>query len=194
MKGRGRGGLREVVWSNKGWYQRSEFKGQQGFGYESRRSTATSDLLPEAPVGRSAVIVFIFLPNSPWPPLSSICITSIYFITTTLCTYTALFLLSSLYSHSVVPVHSWPEQSHRFIGRTWPYCVRMRGWEREKWGRVLASEPLGRHWKAKSGPEVNMEDRGQGHQHGTNFLCIAGHLYCGSKGFHTDLRAISHPL
>lgn len=28
------------------------------------------------------------------------------------------FPSSPLYSLSVVPVHSWPEQSHRFIGRT----------------------------------------------------------------------------
>lgn len=60
-----RGVMREDVWSNKGWYQHSEFKGQQGFGYESRPSTAHFDLLPEAPVGCSVVIVFIFLPNSP---------------------------------------------------------------------------------------------------------------------------------
>lgn len=60
-----RGVMREDVWSNKGWYQHSEFKGQQGFGYESSPSTAHFDLLPEAPVGCSVVIVFIFLPNSP---------------------------------------------------------------------------------------------------------------------------------
>lgn len=65
--------MRKDVWSNKGWYQYSEFKGQQGFGYESHPSTATSDLLPEGPGGCSQVIVFIFFPNSPWPPLSSIC-------------------------------------------------------------------------------------------------------------------------
>lgn len=71
-----------------------------------------------------------------------------------------LFFSSLLYSLSVIPVHSWPKQSHRFIGRTWLYCVRMRGWERQKEGEY--ARPLGWHWKAESGSEVNMEDRGRG--------------------------------
>lgn len=154
--------MKEDVWSNKGWYQRSEFKGQQGFGYESRSSTATSDLLPEAPVGCSEVIVFIFLPNSPWPPLSSICTSPLHpFISSPqLSAHKLLFFSTLLYSLSVVPVHSWREQSHRFIGRTWPYCVRMWGREREKEGEY--AWPLGRHWKVESGPEVIMEDRRRG--------------------------------
>lgn len=122
------------VWSNKGWYQHLEFKGQQGFRYESRRSMATSDLLPETPEGCSAV----FLPNSPWPPLSSICTSLLHPFISTLQQRSAnklLFFPSSLYSLSVAVVHSWSEQSHRFIGRTWPYCVRMQGWERKKRGR-----------------------------------------------------------
>ncbi len=156
------GVMRKDVWSNKGWYQRSEFKSQQGFGYESHPSMSTSDLPPEAPVGCSAVIVFIFLPNSPWPPLSSICTSPLHsFISSLpLSAHKLLFFSSPLYSLSVVLVHSSPEQSHRFIGRTWPYCVRMRGWEREKDG--VYAWLLGQHWKAESGPEVSMEDRGRG--------------------------------
>lgn len=49
------------------------------------------------------------------------------------------FPSSLLYSLSVVPVHSCAEQSHRFIGRTWPYCVRMRGWEKGERGRVCSA-------------------------------------------------------
>lgn len=42
--------------------------------------------------------------------------------------------LRSIHSLSFPSIHSLPEQSHRFIGRTWPYCVRMRGWEKgERW-------------------------------------------------------------
>ncbi len=105
------GVMGEDVWSNKGRYQRSEFKGQQGFGYESHPSTATSDLLPEVPVGCSAVIVFVFLPNSAWPPLSSICTSPLrpFISSLQLSAHKLLFFSSLLYSLSVVPVHSWPE-------------------------------------------------------------------------------------
>lgn len=57
--GRRGGVIGEVVWGNKDWYQLSEFKGQHWFGYESRQSMTTSDLLPEAPAGCRAVIVSI---------------------------------------------------------------------------------------------------------------------------------------
>lgn len=50
------GVIREDVWSNKGWYQCSEFKGKQSFGYESRPSTTTSDLLTEAPGGAAELL------------------------------------------------------------------------------------------------------------------------------------------
>lgn len=54
----------EVVWGNKDWYQLSEFKDQHWFGYESRQSMTTSDLLPEAPAGCRVVIVSIVVSPS----------------------------------------------------------------------------------------------------------------------------------
>lgn len=157
------GVMREDVWSNKGWYQFSGFKGQQGFGYEFRPSRATPDPLPEAPVGWSAVIVFIFLPNSHWPPLSSICTSPLrpFISSLQLSAHKLLFYpFSALFTLCRSRPFMAPEQSHRFIGRTWPYCARMWGWEGEKEGKY--ARPLGRHWKAQSGLGVNMEDRGQG--------------------------------
>lgn len=53
--------------------------------------------------------------------------------------------LHSIHSLSLPSIHG-PEQSHRFIGRTWPYCVRMWGWEKEKEGEYAPQ--LGQHWKA----------------------------------------------
>lgn len=57
--------MRENEQSNKGRYQRSEFKGQRGFGYESRPSMATSDLIPESPGGGAVEL----LSSSLWPTL-----------------------------------------------------------------------------------------------------------------------------
>lgn len=158
MKERGnvRGYEREDVWSNKGFSQRSEFKGQQGFGYESRPSTATFDPLPEAFRERRGggggycckVIVFIFLHNSPWPPLSSICTSLLHPFISSLqlsTTHKLLFFLLlsfSIHSLSLASIHGPREQSRRFIGRTWPYCVRMRRWgkkKRKKRGRVCSA-------------------------------------------------------
>lgn len=149
----------EDFWSNKGWYQHTEFKGQQGFGYESHPSTTTSDLPAEAPGGAAELLSSSFCLTLP----DLLCLPSaqVYlFHRRNSLHIKRPFFSSPHYSLSGAPVHSWPEQSHRFIGQTWPYCVRMPGRGREKEAECALA--LGRHWKAGNGLKVNMEDRGRG--------------------------------
>lgn len=169
----------EVVRGNKDWYRLSEFKGRHRFGYESRQSVTTSDLLPEAPAGCRDVIVLVAVSDSAWPPLSSICITSIYFVVV-LCAHK---LLSFLHSLSVLPIHSWQEQSCRFMGRTWPYCVRMWGWEKRGIGSVIEKAIRATVWQ-----------RGQrgGQRTGDGTFSSFRQLHYSCKGLCTE--TVAHPL
>lgn len=151
------------------WESRSEAI-NAGTSVQNLRANRASDMNPTQPWqpltfsqkplgGCSGVIVSIFLPNSPWPLLSSICTSPLHLFISSLqlSAHKLLFFSSSPFSLSVVLIHSWSEQSHRFIGQTWLHCVRMWGWEREKEGECARA--LGRHKKAESGPEVNTKER-----------------------------------
>lgn len=187
----GRGVIGEVVWGNEDWYQLSGFKGQQCFGYESRQSMTTSDLLPGAPVGCRDVIVFIAVSDAAWPPLPSICITSIYFVPV-LCAHKLLsFLGSALFTVCC---------SHPFTVGTEPsihgpnmtvlcYNVRMRkreiGSVTEKAIRVTVKSQV---WqRGQNGGQRNEEQISVYCRTFSSF----SQLYYSWKELHTE--SVSHP-
>lgn len=179
--------MREDVQSNKGLYQRPKFKGQQGFGYESRWSTATSDLLPEAPHGAQRCYC---LPLSARLSLTS----SVFHLHRIHSFHRYDCMNCSIHSPSLPSIHGPNRAIDSWAGRD-----RIVLECDDESGRSLASHE-GDTEKPRVVPRSawRTEDRGQGCVAPTrDWLCFAGtftQLYCGSRGQHTDLGTISHPL